>query len=114
MRFPPIEGGLDFEGYLQARQISGAISRTLTISYNEQFISDRWSFTMEAYPQQDPVVPWGPRDGPVPHPPCWHGTQQRQTGQVGLGPAGPVCECLPLALVWSGRGTKAQPAGRSN
>lgn len=113
-RFPPIQGGWIFKLYLRARQISGAISWTLTISNNEQFISDHWSFTMEAYPQRDPVVPQWPRDGPVPHPLCWHGTQQRQTGQVGLGPVGPVCECLPLALVWFDRGTKAQPAGRSN
>lgn len=32
-----------------ARQISGAISQTLSKSNNEQFISDHWSSTMAAY-----------------------------------------------------------------
>lgn len=80
------------EGYLQARQISGAISRTLTISNNEQFISDRWSFTMEAYPQRDPVVPReslggnGPRSSPTVL--ARHPAKTNKAAQVGPGTSG--------------------------
>lgn len=45
------------------RQISGAISQTLTKSNNDQFISDHWSSTMAAYQPYTPslhVTDWVP------------------------------------------------------
>lgn len=41
----------------RARQISGAISRTLTKSNNAQFISDHWSSTMASYHPDLPPSP---------------------------------------------------------
>lgn len=102
----------------RARQISGAISRTLTKSNNAQFNSDHWSSTMSAYhPNLPPSPPCSPVSPPAPDPaltPTSVGrTARKENTQARLverrgGCPGPACICLSAGFQFAPVGDKLQ------
>lgn len=116
----------------RARQISGAISQTLSKSNNEQFISNHWSSTMAAYQGHSiPALSLVSQTGSIRSPGPQLVPRQGRPGQARPGPArssllalaghqlmktfhvnsGPVCELSCLALVRSRWGQRpSQPA----